>query len=173
MQFFHSISVLLSVFSAVSAIPAPSLKEARSIEDPLAGLQKRAVTVDGFPPKAWKCLTNEKRNTYQTFLANYIEDTVNEGIRRRDADEIANKYPQYLTSPESIPGLEAYQGQTNIDHYPLNYNNLDVYNGGSPTSDARVVYQHDKGSSTAKFIGVWTHGGRKDGTFIMCMEGAA
>ncbi|KAI1121983.1 hypothetical protein F5Y10DRAFT_282044 [Nemania abortiva] len=164
MQLSYLLLSLLSASSAVFAIPAPISP---------SELHKRAVTVDGFPPKSWTCITNESKNTKTTFLANYIEDSVNEGIRRRDANDPAGKYPQYLTNPESIPGLESYAGATNIDHYPLNYNNLQVFNGGSPTSSARVFYVHDQGSGTAKFLGLWTHAARKDGTFIQCTENSA
>ncbi|KAI0100269.1 hypothetical protein GGR51DRAFT_564293 [Nemania sp. FL0031] len=159
MQFSYILLSLLSTSSAAFAIPVPISP---------SDLHKRAVTVEGFPPGGWTCVTNEKRNTKTKIPANYIEASVDEGIRRRDEGDPAGKYPQYLTNPESISGLECYAGATNIDHYPLNFNNLQIFSGGSPTSGARVFYVYDQGSDTAKFLGLWTHAGRKDGTFIQC-----
>lgn len=108
-----------------------------------------------------------------TFSGQYIKDTVEFGLQLRDnGDNKAgnSKYPEFFTHPESIPGLEGYAGETNIDHFPLNYDGKTVFTGGTPTSDARVVYQHTVKSDNAKFIGVWTHAGRKDGKFEKCTE---
>jgi hypothetical protein len=105
-----------------------------------------------------------------TFPHTYVENSVREGIQLRDEGKSAGKYPQYITSPESIPGLEGEKGKTDVDHFPLNHDGKTVFNGGTPTSDARVFYEHAKDSNTATFLGVWTHAGRKDGKFEQCTE---
>lgn len=109
-----------------------------------------------------------------TFTGDYIERSTIASIELRDnGDNKAgnSKYPEFITDPDSIPGLEDYKGATNVDHFPLNYDGKTVFTGGTPTSDARVFYQHTVGQEhPATFLGVWTHAGKKDGSFIKCDE---
>ncbi|KAF2133092.1 hypothetical protein P153DRAFT_353510 [Dothidotthia symphoricarpi CBS 119687] len=165
MQLSNLFYYVLATAAAVSAIPTPL--DARSPPTDIPS------TIHGFPPKDWVCKTSQTKDTTRKFSADYIKQSTEAGLRLRDNGNNpagGSKYPQFFTNPESISGLEDYKGQTNVDHFPLNYDDSTVFTGGSPTSDARVVYQHTIESDEATFIGVWTHAGRKDGKFEKCTE---
>ncbi|KAH7397152.1 hypothetical protein BKA66DRAFT_546219 [Pyrenochaeta sp. MPI-SDFR-AT-0127] len=167
MQITNLFFYILTITSAVYAAPTPVDIAVRSPPTDLPS------TIHGFPPKDWECKTSQTKDTTRKFSADYIKRSTEYGLQLRDNgnNKAGNsKYPEFFTNPESIPGLENYKGATNIDHFPLNYDDKTVFTGGTPTSDARVVYQHDVDSDEATFIGVWSHAGRKDGKFEKCTE---
>ncbi|KAK2612308.1 hypothetical protein QQS21_001734 [Conoideocrella luteorostrata] len=167
MQLIRATLSLLAAATVISAAPTPVENAPRSPPTKLPS------TIHGYPPKDWECKTSQTKPTTVTFTSDYIKKSTDYGLELRDNgnNKAGNsKYPEFFTNPESIPGLEGYKGSTNIDHFPMNYDGKTVFTGGTPTSDARVVYQHDAGSDEATFIGVWSHAGRKDGKFEKCTE---
>ncbi|KAH7074147.1 hypothetical protein FB567DRAFT_536874 [Paraphoma chrysanthemicola] len=174
MQLTNVFFSALAVLSAVSAAPTPIDVSPTSVElEARAPPTLKVEEIEGFPPKDWECKTSQTKDTTRKFSADYIKRSVEYALVLRDnGDNKAgnSKYPQFFTNPESIPGLEDYEDETDIDHFPLNYDDNTVFTGGSPTSDARVVYQHTVDDDDATFIGVWSHAGRKDGKFEKCKE---
>ncbi|XXH00014.1 hypothetical protein Hte_006355 [Hypoxylon texense] len=163
---FTLATTVLSLLGSVSvSLAAPAADQTPWVQ-PRAPAD--ASKIKDAPTEEIYCYTADGK--WVTISAQTVADSIIHAATLTDQKKTQDGYPSPIVNPQSLgQGLPAgFKGK--LEHYPIaeTMSGTAVFNGRNFADNLRVMYQYDKNSAEATFIGVWSHANAASGQYVWC-----
>ncbi|KAI1399769.1 hypothetical protein F4819DRAFT_488196 [Hypoxylon fuscum] len=162
-------SLAASVFYLLGSV---SVSVAAPAADQTPWFQPRAPAsasrIKDTPTEDIYCYTSDGK--WVIISAQTVADSIIQAATLTDQNKKQDGYPSRIVNPQSLGQGVPTGFKGKLDHYPIaeTMSGTAVFNGRNFADSLRVMYQYDKNSAEATFIGVWTHAHATSGQYVWC-----